>query len=171
VSKAFTRDDAPETPLVVPPRAPLPDGVPNYVTARGLALLRAELGELELERAAIAADTGDDAEERTRRLARHTARIADLASRVASARLVDPTRQPHDEVRFGATVTLRSESGEERRYTIVGVDEADPAAGRIAFLAPIARAVIGLREGETATLRTARGEETLAVIAISYGGE
>jgi transcription elongation factor GreB len=169
VNKAFTKEDAPDPPLVVPPRAPLPDGVPNYVTARGLALLRSELAALEAERAALAAADGDDAE-RARRIARESARITDLAARIASAQPVDPRRQPHDEVRFGATVTVRDDAGDERRYTLVGVDEADPAAGRIAFLAPIARALQGLRVGDVATVRTGRGEESLEVLAIAYEG-
>ena len=170
MSKAFTKDDAPETPLVVP-RAPLPPGVPNYVTPRGLALLRSELAALEAERSRVSSDVDDDAE-RLRRLAIAAGRMSELAARIASAQLVDPRAQSHDVVRFGATVTLRTLSGdrpgEERRLTIVGVDEADAAGGRVAFLAPIARAVLGLAVGETATLRTAGGEEALEVTAIEY---
>ncbi len=167
MNKAFTKEDAPDAPLIVPPRAPLPDGVPNYVTARGLALLRSELAALEADRAALAASTGDDAE-RARRIARESARIAALAARLATAELVDPRRQPHDEVRFGATATVRDDAGEARRYTIVGVDEADPAAGRVAFLAPVARALQGARVGDVVTVRTGRGEESLEVLAIEY---
>ena len=168
MSKAFTKDDAPETPLVIPPRAPLPPGTPNYVTARGLALLRAELAGLEAERARL---NGDEREpDRARKLVVTDARLADLAARVATAHVVDPRGQPRDRVRFGATVTLRTLSGasagEERRFVIVGVDEAAPADGRVAFLAPIARAIMGLRVGETGTLRTAEGEQLLEVAAI-----
>jgi transcription elongation factor GreB len=169
MSKAFTKDDAPETPLVVPPRAPLPSGVPNYVTARGMALLRAELTVLEAERRRVTADIADETE-RTRRLAVIAARIAELSARVSSATVVDPRGQPPDLVRFGVTVTLRTVSGEtpgeERRLTIVGVDEAAAAEGRVAFLAPIARAILGRQVGESATLETARGEEVLEILAI-----
>ena len=49
MSKAFTREDEGEPAPLVSPRAPLPDGVPNYVTARGLARLEAELAELDGE--------------------------------------------------------------------------------------------------------------------------
>ena len=60
-------------------------------------------------------------------------------------------------MRFGATVTLRTVRGGKpglaRTFTIVGVDEADVAAGKVAFVAPIARAVLGARLGGTATLR------------------
>jgi len=94
MSKAFTKDDAGEAPLLVPPRAPLPPGVPNYVTARGLALLRAELAELEAERARLNGDERDP--ERARKLVVTDARRADLAARIAAANLVDPRGQPHD---------------------------------------------------------------------------
>jgi transcription elongation factor GreB len=166
MSKAFTKDDAPQAPLVIPPRAPLPPGTPNYVTAQGIALLRAEL---EAERARLNGDERDP--ERARKLVVTDARIADLAARIATASVVDPRGQPRDRVRFGATVTLRTLSGgdsagEERRFVIVGVDEAAPAAGRVAFLAPIARAIMGLRVGDTATLRTPEGEQLLEVAAI-----
>jgi transcription elongation factor GreB len=171
MSKAFTRDDASDTPLVVPPRAPLPPGTPNYVTARGLHLLREELAILEAERTHRTADRDGDPD-RGRALAVLTARVNELSARLAQARVVDPRDQPHDEVRFGATVRLRTVegagSGEERTVQIVGVDEADAAAGRVAFVAPIARAVLGLRLGETTTLALARGEDILEVTGIMY---
>src|SRR5690349_10600021 len=138
MSKAFTKEDADDAPVVVPARPPLPDGVPNWVTARGLALLRGELAALQEERARVAGIADDG--ERARRIAVVDARHAELAARIARAVVVDPATQPRDEVRFGATVTVRvadgPDAGEERRFTIVGVDEADPAAGRVAFLAP-----------------------------------
>jgi transcription elongation factor GreB len=166
-SKAFTSEETPDEPIVVPPRAPLPDGVPNYVTARGLARLREELALLEAERARVADTALDDAEHDRRRKV-DAARLADLAHRIASAVLVDPQRQPQDEVRFGATVTVRDDEGATTRYRIVGVDEADPATGTIAFLSPLARALTGLAVGDTTQLRTAGGERELTVDAISY---
>jgi transcription elongation factor GreB len=48
----------------------------------------------------------------------------------------------------------------------VGVDEADAASGRVAFVAPLARALLGKRVGDAVTLRTPRGEEELEVVAI-----
>lgn len=171
MSRAFVKDDAPEDQPLVPPRAPLPPGVANYVTPRGLALLRAEMAELEAERGRLQADQSDVAE-RKRQLAVLGGRIADLDARLASARVVDLSGQPPDEVRFGATVTLRTVSGgrpgEERRFTIVGVDEAAAGEGRVAFVAPIARAVTGRRRGDKATLRTARGVEVLEVVSVAY---
>jgi transcription elongation factor GreB len=173
MSKAFTKDDAWEEP-VVPARAPLPAGVPNYVTPRGLKLLRTELAELDAERQRLDSDRSDEVERR-RRLMIVGRRLSDLAARIASAEVVDPRRQPHDTVRFGASVTLRTmtgeRAGEERRIAIVGIDEADAANGRVAFVAPIARAILGREVGATASLHTARGEELLRVMSIEYTAE
>jgi len=168
MSRAFVKDDGPEDQPLVPPRVPLPAGVANYVTPRGLQLLRDELAELEAERSRLQAEPSDAASA----LVVVAGRIAELTARIASARVVDSRGQPQDEVRFGATVTVRTlkggTPGEERRFTIVGVDEASVEEGRVAFVAPIARALLGRRVGEQTTLRTARGEEVLQVQAITY---
>jgi transcription elongation factor GreB len=170
VSKAFTKDDAWEEPII-PPRAPIPAGVQNYVTPRGLGLLRAELAALETERHGLETERGDEAEYR-RRLAIVAGRTRDLTARLASAELVEPGQQPPDEVRFGASVTLRTvggeRAGEERRLEIVGIDEADAARGRMAFTAPIARAILGRGVGDRVALATPRGQDLLEVIAIDY---
>src|SRR4051794_38012316 len=125
MSKAFTKDDDQDGERLVVPRAPLPEGVPNYVTPRGLAQLRREHSELERERAAVHAQGSADAPARLNALSQ---RAAELQARLASAELVDPLAQPHSEVRFGATVRVRHESGKEATYRIVGVDEADAAS-------------------------------------------
>jgi transcription elongation factor GreB len=165
VSKAFTKDDSDVEPIV-PPRAPLPRGVVNYVTPRGLGLLRDELRRLDLERARAEASADDV--DRVRLMTILHTRIRELEERIASAHLVDPRTQPHDEVRFGARVTVRAEDGPERTYTIVGVDEADAAHGCIAFVAPLARALLGKRMGDAAMLRSPRGNEELEIVAIDY---
>jgi transcription elongation factor GreB len=166
VSKAFTREEPIEAPEVVPARAPLPEGAVNYVTPRGMELLRAEARELALERAD--AEGALEGGERARALSRLARRRADLDERIASAVVVEPPEEPSDEVRFGAEVTLRGEDGRERRYRIVGVDEASPGEGRIAFVSPVARALLGRQVGDTATVRTPRGSEELEVLAVAY---
>jgi transcription elongation factor GreB len=168
MSKAFTKDDAADEAPLVAPRRPLPPGVTNYVTPRGLASLRAEQRALEEERAAL--DVGDDAARRQARAALQT-RLRELDARVTSAVVVEHRAQAAgagDQVRFGARVTVRDEAGGERRYEIVGVDEADAEHGRVAFVSPIARAVLGKRVGEEVTLRSPRGEELLEVVGIDY---
>lgn len=117
---------------------PIPPG-PNLVTESGMALIAERIAALETEQ------PGAD-ETRAEEIARalrywHTRRM--------TATLAPPP--PGDEIAFGsrARVTI---DGVERAIRIVGDDEADPAAGLIAFSAPVARALIGLGEGEGATL-------------------
>ncbi|HKE15807.1 MAG TPA: GreA/GreB family elongation factor [Kofleriaceae bacterium] len=166
VSKAFTREEPAEAAVVVPPRAPLPAGTPNYVTPRGLELLRAESHDLARERAE--AERAVDGADRPRALERLNRRKADLDQRLTGAVVVSAPDAPCREVRFGAVVTVRGESGVERRYQIVGVDEAHPSDGRVAFVSPLARALLGRGVGDTATLRTTRGDEELEVLAVDY---
>lgn len=168
MSKAFTKDDdAGDAPVFIAHRAPLPAGTPNYVTERGLAMLRAELA-LQLERwAGRQVAAGSDAE-RARAGALHAAHVAELEARLASAVLVERALQPRDEVRFGARVKIRAGSGDVRSYRIVGVDEADAASGAIAFVAPLARALLGKRIGDVALVSTPAGEDELEVVAIEY---
>jgi transcription elongation factor GreB len=163
MSKAFTKEDDVPEPAFVPPRAPLPDDVVNYVTPHGLALLHAELHELEEARLALLADPPEQSAAQ-RELQQ---RLQQLEERLQTAVLVDPAAQPHDEVRFGARVTVQGEH--TRRLEIVGVDEADAAHGKIAFVAPLAQALLGKRQGESFSFRTPRGEEELEVVSIAYG--
>jgi transcription elongation factor GreB len=167
MSRAFVKEDAPDVPLVIPPRAPLPAGVPNYVTPAGLAALRAERSALEAGRSRLDAGDRDDAS-RQRERAVVAGRLRDLVERITTARLVDPSTVEQDRVRFGAAVTVRAADGVERTLQIVGVDEAAVRDDAVAFTSPIARALTGKRAGETAALTTPRGEEALAVVAVRY---
>ena len=162
MSKAFTKDDDAAGAPLVPRRAPLPAGHPNYVTARGLALLRAELTALRAEqtRRAPNADTAPDAA--------LLERLAELEERLAATELVTPLNPAPSEVRFGAIVTVRTGAGPERTFSIVGVDEANASEGRIAFVAPIARALLGKRRGDVTTFRAPHGEEELEIVRVAY---
>lgn len=115
---------------------PLPPG-PNLVTPRGLALIEAKVAQLE----AIDIATLPDAERE-----QHGRTLRYWRTRQATAQPAPPP--PEDEVAFGSRVSLRM-NGATRRIDIVGDDEAEPNAGRIAFSAPLARAVIGGYVGET----------------------
>ncbi|MGV3587001.1 MAG: GreA/GreB family elongation factor [Adhaeribacter sp.] len=170
MSRAFVKEDDAGEPPIIPPRAALPPGTPNYVTPQGLAQLRAELTELETVRTRTEANREDEAN-RTRQLTILNGQLSGLTSRLASAKVVDPRSQPTTEVRFGATVTLRTRNNsknQDRRFTIVGVDEASVADGKVAFVAPIARAVLGAKLGQTVTLRLGRIEEIAEVVNITY---
>jgi len=164
VSKAFTKDDDGAGPTFVRSRAPLPAGVPNYVTPRGLAALRDERARLEGERARWHA-AGDAAA-----VAGLNARLGELEARIGSAEVVlPPVGAARATVRFGAAVVVARDDGSERRCRIVGVDEADAAAGRIAFTAPLARALLGRQVGDAVSLSTASGDESWSVRSVAYG--
>jgi transcription elongation GreA/GreB family factor len=116
---------------------PIPVG-PNLVTPRGLALIAARVIDLE----ALIAATADEAEvKKLRRDLRY------WNTRHATAQPMPPA-EDDGEVRFGTRVRYRID-GTEQAIDIVGHDEADPANGRIAFSAPLARAMIGAAEGES----------------------
>jgi transcription elongation factor GreB len=165
LSKAFTDEESGEDAPIVPARAPLPPGVPNYVTARGLARLREELAALQSERAR--ADTLANEKQRGRALGALTQRRVALEQRIATAEVVPPPVESLERVRFGATVSVSGADG-ERRYEIVGVDEADPAHGKLAFTSPLARALLGRAAGDTVRLRTPRGAEEVEITAVAY---
>ena len=114
---------------------PLPPG-PNLVTARGLALIAAKV---EAREAADVAALGEDDR------AQHGRALRYWRTRQATAQLVPPP--PADEVAFGSRVTF-SLNGQRKRIDIVGDDEAEPHDGRLAFSAPLARAVMGGYAGE-----------------------
>ena len=166
MSRGFIKEDDQEEAPFIPPRAALPDGVTNYVTARGMALLLEERAQLEKERSTV---KGRDDEQR-REQAVIDGRLALLNERIGSARLVDGADEPPDEVRFGTTVTFMHKNGPqqgtERSFTIVGVDEASIAGQRIAFTAPIAKALIGRRVGEVARFSLGSVQQELVILSI-----
>jgi transcription elongation factor GreB len=166
VSRAFVKEDTEAAPLV-PRRAPLPEGTRNYVTPRGLRLLRAELDGLLAEIASREQGTVSASND----LLTLRARISELEARLASAELVDPAQGALDIVRFGARVTVRLADGAERTYRIVGVDEANAAEGRLAFVAPLARALIGKRAGDVISWRTPRGEDEVEILSLDFDAD
>ncbi|WP_313464485.1 GreA/GreB family elongation factor, partial [Achromobacter sp.] len=68
----------------------------------------------------------------------------------------------------GATVSYSYKAGEAHTVTIVGVDEAEPLAGKISWISPVARALIKAREGDTVVLRTPGGIEELDILEVRY---
>ncbi len=114
---------------------PIPPG-PNLVTARGLALLEARVAELEAALPALSEEAERKALQRELRYWR---------TRLATAELTEAG--PCDLVRFGHRVQIKV-NGTQRTIEVVGHDEADPASGKLAFTAPLARAVMGAEVGE-----------------------
>jgi transcription elongation GreA/GreB family factor len=141
MSRAFVKEDAADGGDELPDRPISPHT--NYVTARGLALIDAELARLQDELAAAGVDR--DAVARVHRDLHY------WRARRASAEVV-PAPAETSEVRFGATVTVRRGDGRLQTFRIVGEDEADPARGSLAYVAPLARALMGRRAGDAVEL-------------------
>jgi transcription elongation factor GreB len=103
-----------------------------------------------------------------RRLREVNAQIRFLEDHVGRFQVVDSAGQPGDKVRFGARVTVIDDNGDERTYLICGVDEAEPAIGRVSWISPIAKTLIGHEIGDEVVLRLPRGEQTLEIVEIEY---
>ncbi len=114
---------------------PIPPG-PNLVTPRGLALTQARVAELEAALPALTDEAAIAAAKRDLRYWRTRQATAQLAPSPSGGT-----------VEFGARVTFRH-NGKERSVTLVGDDEADPAAGLLSFSAPLSRAMMGAEVGE-----------------------
>jgi transcription elongation factor GreB len=97
--------------------------------------------------------------------------LAHLSRRMTDLQVVDPARQPdRTRIFFGATVTVADADDSRQTLTLVGRDEADAGAGRIAWNSPVAIALRGARLGDTRTVRLPAGERLLEVLAIAYPG-
>src|SRR5262245_4788406 len=152
----------------------------NYITPAGFRRLQDELAHLwKVERpqmvatVAWAAGNGDRSENGDyiygkKRLREIDRRIRYLSKSLDSAVVVDNAGQAHERIRFGATVTILYETGDEREVTIVGVDELDAGDARVSWRSPLARALLTAKVGDTVTLRAPRGPERLEVVVIRY---
>ena len=181
MSKAFVKEESGDHDDAELRAPALPAGGRNYMTPEGYARLEAELRRLvEAERPEVvktvawAASNGDRSENGDyiygkKRLREIDRRVRFLIKRLESAEVVRSAGRDTDQVFFGATVRLRSASGEERSITIVGVDEVDPARGRVSWISPVARALIKARAGDTVRVRTPGGEQALEVLEVHYG--
>ncbi len=96
-------------------------------------------------------------------------RIQELEARVSRAEIIDPAKISGDIVKFGATVTVMDEDSEEKTiYQIVGDIEADITLKRIAISAPLARALIGKKKGDSVEVTTPKGLKFYEIIKIEY---
>ena len=97
-------------------------------------------------------------------------RIQEVESKLSAAQIIDPTQlDAGGKVVFGATVDLEDEdSGDAVTYQIVGEDEADLKHGLINVSSPIARALIGKEEGDTAVVQAPGGERRYEVVGVRY---
>jgi transcription elongation GreA/GreB family factor len=139
MSTAFVRESDSDAVETLPDRPISPH--PNFVTQAGLAKIDSRLHELQaLHSAALAAS------DRTA-LAGIERDLRYWKQRRSSARTIAPPAAPQI-VRFGVTVSLQFDDGAQRRYQLVGEDEADPPAGLISWISPVGSALIGRRAGD-----------------------
>jgi transcription elongation GreA/GreB family factor len=160
LSVAFTKEDSAETAseTLLPDRPVSPH--PNLVTEAGLKALESALQQAR--EAYEAAQKIEDVNERRRQAAVPLRDARYLAARVRTAQIVAAPAST-DIVAFGSTVTFRRDDGRVQKYHIVGEDEADPKAGSISFVSPVARSVMGKAVGDVVG---ASGQE-LEIIAIA----
>lgn len=154
----------------------------NPITINGLRLLKEELHRLKsVERPSIiqaiseARSHGDISENSEYVAAKEIqgfieGRIADIESKLSNAQVIDPaTLQANGQIVFGSTVELLEvESNQEVCYQIVGDDEADVKAGKISINSPLARALIGMEEGDTTTVVAPNGNKEYEILRVRY---
>ena len=155
MSRGFIKEGDQEAIPMVPLRAYLPEGVPNYVTKEGLAALNEELQQLEAARANVGEDyiTGNFID----------AKMKLLINRITSAVEVDLSKANKDTVSFGAWVRYNG-----RVVRIVGVDEADVDRGLVSFISPIAKSLTGKKAGDIIELKGSGGVERIVVEEVSF---
>lgn len=141
-----------------PLRSPLPPGAKNYLTPNGARRLQSQLDELIQQRA--------DETESPR--ATIDQRILRLRQSLETAIVTPAPVPPWEQVRFGATVSVRNASGDASQYRIVGVDETDIDRGWVSWLSPIAKALLNARLGEKVRFKFPSGEEQLEIVGVSF---
>ena len=188
MSKAFTKETDPndldeEGDVNALPSIPSsPAGSKNYITPGGHKRLMDEfLWLMNKERPQVtatvswAAANGDRSENADyiygkKRLREIDRRIRFLTKRLDIAEIIDPAMPREDETQifFGATVTYANGKGEEKKVSIVGVDEIDTSRGYISWISPLARTLIKAREGDAVTLHAPGGTEELEILEVRY---
>lgn len=169
MSRGFVKEDDQEEVPMVPPRAFLPAGVPNFVTPFGMKQLLEEQHLLLNEKNNV-----HSTNENEKRIALNVinAKLQLLNARIAEAKVVDPTDGAKDDVCFGATVTFKSDAAKNNQtFQIVGVDEANISEGKVSFLSPIAKVLLNKKIGDTVVLKHPNKDIVLTVIAVSYRQE
>ncbi|MGM4894296.1 transcription elongation factor GreA [Tardiphaga sp. 839_C3_N1_4] len=160
MSVAFTKEESAETAAetLLPDRPISPH--PNLVTEAGLQALETQLQQAR--EAHDAASAIDDVNERRRQAAIPLRDMRYFAARVRTAQLV-PAPTSTDTVAFGSTVTFSRNDGRVQTYRIVGEDEADPKAGSISFVSPVAKSLMGKAVGDV----VGTGAQELEIISIA----
>jgi len=165
MSRAFVSETDAEAAADTLPELPISPH-PNYVTRHGLLLLEERLATARAEQRRLETEPEDPAREL--RLAHLGRDIRYLEARIERAIPVDAAQQPTDEVAFGAVVDVLGPAGERHRFAIVGEDEADAEHGKVSWVSPLARALIGSGVGDTVLWQRPAGAVELTIEAIHY---
>lgn len=166
MSRGFVREEDQEEIPIVPPRADLPANVTNYVTQVGMDELLDEKQQLIDEKEHL-----ERTDEKESRIASNyiSAKLQLLNERIITAQIIDLSKQPQNEVRFGTLITLKiGENTKLQRYQIVGVDEANIAKGKISFISPIARILTNKKVGDKAVLKLVNEDRIFEIMEITY---
>ena len=166
MSRGFVKEDDQEEIPMVPPRADLPEGVTNYVTQAGMNELLEEKQALNDEKSKL-----DASNENEKRIALNhlNAKLQLLENRIATAQIVSQGGPDLDVIRFGAVIKLKVAANSSiQTFQIVGVDEANISKGKIAFTAPLAKALINKRVGDRAVLKRDQTDLVFEVMDITY---
>ena len=151
------------------------------ITVEGFKQLEAELQRLKAEErpriiqaiseARSHGDLSENAEYHAAKEAQgmNEARVAELEDKVNRADVVDVTKLSGSTVKFGATVTLVDEDTDEKvKYKIVGDTEASIKEGKVSISSPIARAIIGKSQGDSADVTTPKGSRSYQVLKVEW---
>jgi len=166
MSRGFVKEDDQEEIPMVPQRAYLPEGVPNFVTPAGMNELMAEQQLLINEK-----DNLSSSSENEKRIDLNyiNAKLQLLNNRIAEARIVNLKEQPQNEIRFGASVTLKNGNTDDiQTFQITGVDEANISKGKISFISPFANSLINKKIGDKVVLKRAKEDPVFEILDISY---
>jgi transcription elongation factor GreB len=156
--------------------------LPRYITPEGFRRLAAEHQRIwtverprivaEVEAAAALGDRSENAEYiyGKRKLRELDRRLRFLSEKMDALTVVEPRAHPAGRAFFGAWVTIEHEDGEERTYRLVGPDEFDVARGLISVEAPLGRALLGKREGDSVVVQRPAGPADVTIVEIRWTG-
>lgn len=151
-----------------------------YLTKDGFEKLQAELTELKRQKNELSVEINEAREQGDlkenagyiygkEKQSQVMTRISELEVRLRSAKLVDNLAINRDEIRLGATVTMRDENTQATLiYTLSSADEADPSAGKISVSSPLAQGLLGSAAGATVKVRLPSGEKQLSILKVEY---
>jgi transcription elongation factor GreA len=151
------------------------------MTADGYARLEEELRHLKsvarpdvIRAISEAREHGDISENAEYHAARERqsfieGRLAELEDKISRAEVIDPAKLSGKQVKFGATVTLIDEDTDEKQvFQIVGEDEADIKAKRLAITSPLARALVGKSVGDSVEVTTPGGSRSYEISKVAF---